>query len=95
MTLTQTTREALASRMTITLNEYDTVNYRRDIARRAKGKSSQYNIHANRLYLEALARAMESLTFEGVTVEMALSENFEGHLLKTLLKEYACMLVVA
>ena len=36
---------------------------------------------------------MGSLQYEGVTVEMALAENFSGHLLKTLLKAYAKMLI--
>ena len=52
-----------------------------------------YNIHALRLYLEALERAQNSLRFEGVTVEMALAENFGGALLRALLKAYARMMV--
>ena len=51
-----------------------------------------YNLHALCLYREALARAMDSLQYEGVTVEMALSENFTGALLKALLKAYSKML---
>jgi hypothetical protein len=35
---------------------------------------------------------MDSLQHEGVTVEMALVENFEGALLKALLKAYSKML---
>jgi hypothetical protein len=92
-TLTATTRMALEEKLTIALYRYD-----RDQRMRAADKTKRpvfYNPFAIGLYCEALERAMGSLQFEGVTVEMALAENFSGYLLKTLLRTYAKMLPVA
>jgi hypothetical protein len=89
-TLTDVTREALRERLSIELHRYD-----RDQRMRAADSTKRpvyYNPFALGLYLEALGRAMDSLKFEGVAVEMALAENFEGYLLRVLLKVYARMM---
>ena len=93
MILTETTRETLACRLAVTLRAYD--NDQRVRSQHPTKRPVFYNLHALRLYHEALARAMDSLQYEGVTVEMALSENFSGALLKALLKAYSKMLVTA
>jgi hypothetical protein len=83
---------ALEEKLSIALHRYD-----RDQRMRSADKTKRpvfYNPFALGLYLEALERAMGSLQFEGVSVEMALAENFTGHLLKTLLKVYSSMMVV-
>ena len=92
MTLTDTTREALMVKLSYALRAYDNDQHIRSL--HPTKRPVFYNVHALRLYHEALARAMESLKFEGVTVEQSLAENFTGHLLKTLLKAYAKMLTV-
>jgi hypothetical protein len=88
--LTETARMTLEDKLAIALQEYDNDQHKRSLS--ASKRRVYYNPSANRLYFEALERAMCSLQFEGVTVEMALAENFTGHLLKTLLKTYIKML---
>jgi len=82
--LTETTRETLGCRFADILRAYD--NDQRIRSQHPTKRPVFYNVHALRLYHEALARAMDSLQYEGVTVEMVLAENFEGALLKALLK---------
>jgi hypothetical protein len=90
MTLTETTRAALESKLSRTLADYDDDQLRRSLS--ASKRKVNHNPYALGLYNEALERAMGSLQFEGVTVEATLAENFTGHLLKTLLKTYATMM---
>jgi hypothetical protein len=87
--LTETARMALESKLAGTLRAYDDDQHKRSL--HPTKKPVYYNPFALGLYREALERAMGSLQYEGVTVEMALAENFTGHLLKTLLKTYAKM----
>ena len=88
--LTESARESLGCRLASTLRAYD--NDQRERSQHPTKRPVFYNLHALCLYHEALARAMDSLQHEGVTVEMALSENFSGALLKALLKAYSKML---
>jgi hypothetical protein len=88
--LTERARESLGCRLASTLRAYD--NDQRVRSQHPTKRPVFYNLHALCLYHEALARAMDSLQHEGVTVEMALAENFEGALLKALLKAYSKML---
>jgi hypothetical protein len=88
--LTESARESLGCRLASTLRAYD--NDQRERSQHPTKRPVFYNLHALCLYHEALARAMDSLQYEGVTVEMALSENFTGALLKALLKAYSKML---
>jgi hypothetical protein len=88
--LTAATRMALEEKLAATLTAYDLDQHKRSLS--PSKRRVYYNPFALGLYLEALERAMGSLQFEGVTVEMALAENFIGHLLKTLLKTYSKML---
>jgi hypothetical protein len=90
MILTETTRKALEDRLADTLRIYDNDQFVRSLNRTKK--PVYYNPFARGLYMGALERAMGSLQYEGVTVEMALAENFSSHLLKTLLKTYSKML---
>jgi hypothetical protein len=41
------------------------------------------------MYLEAIDRVVASLAFEGVTLRMAITENFTGHMLNYLLRKVA------
>jgi hypothetical protein len=87
--LSEAARTTLRFHLSAQLRAYDADQYKRSLP--ASKRRVYYNQSAYRLYLEALERAMGS-QFEGVTVEMALAENFTGHLLKTLLKAYSKML---
>ena len=91
MILTDTTRLALERKLFLVLDRYNTDQFHRSL--HPTKRPVYFNPSALRLYTEALERAMGSLQYEGVTVEMALAENFSGHLLKTLLKAYAKMLI--
>ena len=91
MILTDTTRLALEQKLFLVLDRYNTDQFHRSL--HSTKRPIYFNPSALRLYTEALERAMGSLQYEGVTVEMALAENFSGHLLKTLLKAYAKMLI--
>ena len=83
---------ALEEKLSLTLAAYDADQLKRSM--HPTKRPVYHNPFALGLYREALERAMGSLQFEGVTVEMALAENFTGYLLKALLKTYAKMLVV-
>jgi hypothetical protein len=83
----ETARESLACKLAYTLRAYDADQHKRSLS--ASKRKVYYNVHALVLYHEALERAMSSLRFEGVTVEMALAENFTGYLLKALFKAYS------
>ena len=91
MILTDTTRLALERKLFLVLDRYNTDQFHRSL--HPTKRPVYFDPSAMRLYTEALERAMGSLQYEGVTVEMALAENFSGHLLKTLLKAYAKMLI--
>ena len=91
MILTETTRLALSAKLYLVLDRYNADQLRRSL--HPTKRPVYFNPSVLRLYTEALERAMGSLQYEGVTVEMALAENFSGHLLKTLLKAYAKMLI--
>ena len=91
MILTETTRLALSAKLYLVLDRYNADQLRRSL--HPTKRPVYFDPSALRLYTEALERAMGSLQYEGVTVEMALAENFSGHLLRTLLKAYAKMLI--
>ena len=88
--LSEAARTTLRSHLSAQLQAYDADQHKRSLS--ASKRKVYHNPFALGLYYEALERAMGSLQFEGVTVEMALAENFTGHLLKTLLKTYSKML---
>jgi hypothetical protein len=88
--LSETTLGALSCKLAATLRAYDANQHTRSL--HPTKKPVYWNPFALKLYMEALERAMFSLCFEGVTVEMALAENFTGTLLRDLLKTYSKML---
>lgn len=82
---------ALEEKLANALCYYDADQRTRSMNALGRKGMVYYNPFALGLYREALERAMGSLKFEGLTVEMALAENFTGYLLKSLLKVYAKM----
>jgi uncharacterized glyoxalase superfamily protein PhnB len=57
--------------------------------RAARNSRVYHNPFALALYSEAIDRVVASLAFEGVTLRMALTENFTGHMLNYLLGKVA------
>jgi len=81
--MTEENRKALHARLTIAVTAYDRAIW----LRHCHNSRGYHNPFALGLYLEAVARTVDSLAYEGVTLGQALAENFTGHMLKYLLRK--------